>query len=192
MQSKDTNFLKQIVPPWDKHSFQWKYFNEEIKDILIFTDGSKINNRVGGAFVVFENRTEVFKRCFRLIDHTTVYSAAQTTIHMAIDYIINRSLEAANFSFADSHFLDEGFSNKTRQLFLTGDNRGGFVQWRIHAVSITSIYFLPLRIPADSFLPVSNSMGDLHSCWNSRLLCKRFTGTNWISTGKNSNVHWTR
>ncbi|GIY60475.1 hypothetical protein CEXT_45021 [Caerostris extrusa] len=47
--------------------------------------------------------------------------------------------------------MEEGSSNKTRQLFLTEVNREGFVQWTIEALSIMSIYFSLLSLPADSF-----------------------------------------
>ncbi|GIX77413.1 retrovirus-related Pol polyprotein from type-1 retrotransposable element R1 4, partial [Caerostris darwini] len=40
-------FLKPIVPPWHKTSFHWSHFNDKLQGTLIYTDGSKMNNRVG-------------------------------------------------------------------------------------------------------------------------------------------------
>ncbi|GBO46761.1 hypothetical protein AVEN_271011-1 [Araneus ventricosus] len=43
------------------------------EDNHIFTDGSKIENRVGAAFVHHVNKQEITKSQYRLADHNTVY-----------------------------------------------------------------------------------------------------------------------
>ncbi|GBO45289.1 hypothetical protein AVEN_148130-1 [Araneus ventricosus] len=55
----------------------------------IFTDGSKIGNRVGAAFVHYANKQEITKSQYRLADHNTVYMAEVFAIHKAIDYILD-------------------------------------------------------------------------------------------------------
>ncbi|GIX71198.1 uncharacterized protein CEXT_318861 [Caerostris extrusa] len=66
------SFLKPFHPPWERFTINWKYFNvnEQIQGTLIFTDESK-NNKVGGAFVVYNNGIESHSTQFRLSDHAT-------------------------------------------------------------------------------------------------------------------------
>ncbi|GIY54784.1 hypothetical protein CDAR_391151 [Caerostris darwini] len=59
---------------------------KNLEGTLDLTDGSKLNDRVSGAFVIFSEGKEVFSRRFRLSDHATVYLAEQTAIHLAIDH----------------------------------------------------------------------------------------------------------
>ncbi|GIY99054.1 RNase H domain-containing protein [Caerostris extrusa] len=64
--------------------------------VHIFTDGSKMNGQVGGAFVTFTNRTETFNKSFRLSDNATVYSAELIAIKLAITYATEHHLPVAN------------------------------------------------------------------------------------------------
>ncbi|GBL78172.1 hypothetical protein AVEN_42749-1 [Araneus ventricosus] len=54
---------------------------EEMKGLMIFTHGSKMDGRVGCAFVVFYNKTELDYRKFRLNDSSTVFMAGVIAIH---------------------------------------------------------------------------------------------------------------
>ncbi|GBN75407.1 hypothetical protein AVEN_195045-1 [Araneus ventricosus] len=58
----------------------------------IFTDGSKIGNRVGAAFVHHANKQEITKSQHRLADHNTVYMAEVFALHEVIDYILDHEL----------------------------------------------------------------------------------------------------
>ncbi|GBN00668.1 hypothetical protein AVEN_201169-1, partial [Araneus ventricosus] len=62
------------------------------EDHHIFTDGSKIGNGVGAAFVHYANKQEITKSQYRLADHNTVYMAEVFAIHKAIDYILDHEL----------------------------------------------------------------------------------------------------
>ncbi|GBM81979.1 hypothetical protein AVEN_221733-1 [Araneus ventricosus] len=62
------------------------------EDHHIFTDGSKIGNRVGAAFVHYANKQEITKSQYRLTDHNTVYMAEVVAIHKATDYILDHEL----------------------------------------------------------------------------------------------------
>lgn len=53
----------------------------------IYTDGSKINNQVGSAMIVYKNKIKVFERCFRLNNEATVYMAEIHAIDRAIEYV---------------------------------------------------------------------------------------------------------
>ncbi|GBM44812.1 hypothetical protein AVEN_139642-1 [Araneus ventricosus] len=54
------------IQPWKTLKIDWNYYMEEMKGLMIFTDGSKMDGRVGCAFVVFYNKTELDYRKFRL------------------------------------------------------------------------------------------------------------------------------
>ncbi|GBO27398.1 hypothetical protein AVEN_260731-1 [Araneus ventricosus] len=62
------------------------------EDHHIFTEGSKIGNRVGAAFVHHANKQEITKSQYRLADHNAVYMAEVFAIHKAIDYILDHEL----------------------------------------------------------------------------------------------------
>ncbi|GBM86920.1 hypothetical protein AVEN_151820-1 [Araneus ventricosus] len=62
------------------------------EDHHIFTDGSKIGNRVGAAFVHYANKQEITKSQYRLADHNTVYMAEDFAIHKANDFILDHEL----------------------------------------------------------------------------------------------------
>lgn len=56
--------------------------------VKCFTDGSKQNNRVGAAFVVFDyNNLEIYHEYIRLPDYCTVFMAEVIAINNAITYL---------------------------------------------------------------------------------------------------------
>ncbi|GIY91340.1 hypothetical protein CEXT_364701 [Caerostris extrusa] len=57
-QPESITFQKPIVPPWNRTSIHWSYYKDNLQGTLIYTDGSKRNNRVGGAFVAYLNNIE--------------------------------------------------------------------------------------------------------------------------------------
>ncbi|GBN02450.1 hypothetical protein AVEN_173724-1 [Araneus ventricosus] len=57
-----------------------------MKGLMIFTDGSKIDGRVGCAFVVFYNKTELDYRKFRLNESSTVFMAEVIAIQQVVQY----------------------------------------------------------------------------------------------------------
>ncbi|GIY38720.1 RNase H domain-containing protein [Caerostris darwini] len=83
------SFLKPIIPPWN-------IFQQELPGLSISTDGSKINGKVGGAFVVYNNKSEVHHQCLRLSDNATVYSAKLLAIKRATEYAILNGLSNIN------------------------------------------------------------------------------------------------
>ncbi|GIY05116.1 uncharacterized protein CDAR_120901 [Caerostris darwini] len=92
IQPNNFSFLKPIIPPWSRCSIKWSIFKQELPGLSIFTDGSKMNGKVGGAFVVFNHHLEVHHQCFRLSDNATVYSAELLAIKEAAEYAILNSL----------------------------------------------------------------------------------------------------
>ncbi|GIY28940.1 uncharacterized protein CDAR_110161 [Caerostris darwini] len=92
---QDLAFLKPINPPWEKCSTNWDYCNNSLVGTLIYTDGSKKENKVGGVFVVYQQGREIPHKCFRLNDHSSIFLAELTAIDQAIDYTISNSLPSA-------------------------------------------------------------------------------------------------
>ncbi|GBM01071.1 hypothetical protein AVEN_117005-1 [Araneus ventricosus] len=85
------------------------------EDHPIFTDGSKIGNRVGAAFVHFGNKQEI-KSQYRLADHNTVYMAELFAIHKAIDYILDHELNDVKIvSDSRSILMTVGFLSDNRE-----------------------------------------------------------------------------
>ncbi|GBM92596.1 hypothetical protein AVEN_106216-1 [Araneus ventricosus] len=69
---------------------------EEMKGLMIFTDGSKMDGRVGCAFVVFCNKTELDYSKFRLNDSSTVFMAEEIAIQQAVQYVKANGLGQVN------------------------------------------------------------------------------------------------
>ncbi|GBL74489.1 hypothetical protein AVEN_235428-1 [Araneus ventricosus] len=78
--------------PWERIKIKWEYFENMTEDHHIFTDGSKIGNRFGSAYVHYAKKQEVTKSQYRLADHNTVFTAEIFAIHKAIDYILDHEL----------------------------------------------------------------------------------------------------
>ncbi|GIY37472.1 uncharacterized protein CDAR_458971 [Caerostris darwini] len=100
----------KFIPPWDKYSIKWNFYTEDLTGTLIFTDGSKMNGRVGDAFVVYSNGIETHWEMFRLSDHATVYSAELFAISQAINFAINACLPSANI-ISDSRSVLQALEN---------------------------------------------------------------------------------
>ncbi|GIY79614.1 uncharacterized protein CDAR_57131 [Caerostris darwini] len=110
LQPLATDTSTKIIPPWEKYSIKWNFYNEDLAGTQIFTDGSKMNGRVGGAFVVYSNCTETHSELFRLSDHATVYSAELMAITQAINFAINARLPSANI-ISDSRSVLQALEN---------------------------------------------------------------------------------
>lgn len=70
--------------------------------VLVFTDGSKIENAVGGAFVVYEHSVETHKQIFSLSDYCTVFQAELMAIKLAVSYLQHQSQYTQTTIFTDS------------------------------------------------------------------------------------------
>ncbi|GBL92589.1 hypothetical protein AVEN_215147-1 [Araneus ventricosus] len=67
-----------------------------MKGLMIFTDGSKIDGKVGCAFVVFYNKTELDYRKFRLNESSTVFMAEVIAIQQVVQYVRANDLGQVN------------------------------------------------------------------------------------------------
>ncbi|GBO38046.1 hypothetical protein AVEN_220970-1 [Araneus ventricosus] len=85
------------VSPWKITSILWRTFNEtNYVGLNVFTDGSKINNRVGCAMVVLEDKNEKEHEIWRLNNETTVFIAEMVAIREAVNYCKRRQIAKAN------------------------------------------------------------------------------------------------
>ncbi|GIY24044.1 uncharacterized protein CDAR_542481 [Caerostris darwini] len=110
IQPTSLSFLKPILPPWNCASFPWTPFDENLQGVLIFTDGSKMDNKVAGAFVVYHNSIETDHSTFRLSDHATVYMAELFAIYKAIEFLSLHHFEEAHI-ITDSRSVLQALHN---------------------------------------------------------------------------------
>ncbi|GBM71867.1 hypothetical protein AVEN_229363-1 [Araneus ventricosus] len=84
---EDVSHFVNVEPPWNVNSFPWEYGNpEDHFGIKIFTDGSKLNNRVGlGIVCLDENGDQLWNLSERLSDEASVFIAEATAIFRAIE-----------------------------------------------------------------------------------------------------------
>ncbi|GFW12849.1 uncharacterized protein TNCV_3885591 [Trichonephila clavipes] len=68
-----------------------------VLDIVCFTDGSKINTKVGLAFVIFQDFIEIGTRQFRIRDECSVFQAELLCIAQAVSWICNNEILSSNF-----------------------------------------------------------------------------------------------
>lgn len=59
----------------------------------IYTDGSKLNNKVGSAITVYKDQQEVESVQYILNDEASVFMAELFAIDKAIDYVIKNSVK---------------------------------------------------------------------------------------------------
>ncbi|GBM85897.1 hypothetical protein AVEN_144324-1 [Araneus ventricosus] len=82
---------EELMKPWDTISIGWIYFESPDTGHEIYTDGSKINNQVGAAYVYYYNGTET--ACLiRLGNQNTVFMAEVMAISSSIDYCIDKNI----------------------------------------------------------------------------------------------------
>ncbi|GFT26116.1 RNase H domain-containing protein [Trichonephila clavipes] len=65
--------------------------------VVCFTDGSKINSKVGLAFVNFQDFIEIGTRQFRIRDECSVFQAELLCIAQAVSWICNNEILSLNF-----------------------------------------------------------------------------------------------
>ena len=84
-QEQSVPFTEFLHPSTD-HYFDFSVYNSAaaMDATEIFTDGSKADNRVGAAFVVFEHGYETDTRLIRLANHCSVYQAELMAILTAL------------------------------------------------------------------------------------------------------------
>ncbi|GBL86981.1 Retrovirus-related Pol polyprotein from type-1 retrotransposable element R1 [Araneus ventricosus] len=80
------------IKPWQLIRIIWEFFEEHENGHLIFTDGSKIGDKVGCAFVHYYDKMELQFQQYRVGVANTICMAEVTAIQKAIDYVIASGL----------------------------------------------------------------------------------------------------
>ncbi|XP_035229738.1 ribonuclease H-like [Stegodyphus dumicola] len=80
---------------------KWEKDPPQGKDLETYTDGSKMENKVGAAFVAFLNNEEIYKEQYRLNDEATVFQAEVLALKRALLWIDQRT-ENTHRIFTDS------------------------------------------------------------------------------------------
>ena len=78
----------------------------------IFTDGSKLDGKVGSAFVVFENDVNVTSERQKLADVCTVFQAEMAAISSALDYVATTTTTDVTI-FSDSKSSLQAIANRS-------------------------------------------------------------------------------
>ncbi|GIX76036.1 hypothetical protein CDAR_443161 [Caerostris darwini] len=60
VQPQEVVFSKPIYPPWEKHITNWDYFSNSVAGTLIYTDGSKKDNKVGGNKITTYSSSDIY------------------------------------------------------------------------------------------------------------------------------------
>ncbi|GBL74620.1 Putative protein in type-1 retrotransposable element R1DM [Araneus ventricosus] len=87
---------EEKLPPWEVIRINWNFFLEVNKHFSIFTDGSKMNGRVGCAFVLYVDDIETNSFMFRLSDNYSVFMAEVYAIYKAVEEIRIRNLHCVD------------------------------------------------------------------------------------------------
>lgn len=79
---------KNLTEPWKDLTVEWYYQDIDIYDFKIFTDGSKIENRVGCAFIVIDKYNQyIHREKHRLQDGNTVFQAETWALLKAVQFV---------------------------------------------------------------------------------------------------------
>ncbi|GIX83503.1 uncharacterized protein CDAR_83501 [Caerostris darwini] len=97
--------LKKDIHLHLRHSF-----NQDSSGIQIFTDESKLDQRIGSAFAVYQEGEEVSHFSFRLNDEATVYLAELNAIELAVDYSLEHNFAKVDI-ITDSRSVLQALSN---------------------------------------------------------------------------------
>ncbi|XP_035204631.1 uncharacterized protein LOC118179563 [Stegodyphus dumicola] len=91
------------VHPFLTKDIKWLKHLPKGQDLEIFSDGSKVSEQVGTAYVAFYNNTEIHLARFRLSDHVSVFQADSFALKKA-------ALWAGNFIFPSISFYTDSMS----------------------------------------------------------------------------------
>lgn len=107
--------LHTYEEPWDEFQIEWHNKEEPHTNLHIYTDGSKMDDRVGFAYLVLENNNIVAKIQHRIHSYATVFMAELKAIHEAIKYVEYSTHENAIIKSDSTSALQAINSYKTTQ-----------------------------------------------------------------------------
>jgi hypothetical protein len=124
--------VEQSTPfePWCEEDIVWNMdINEQLRDRRIYTDGSKIDNRVGCAFVYISQGVVIEHRQFRLNDDSTVFQAELYAIYMAVEFIIHNELNDVHI-YSDSRSALQAISHFDSKIYMVHMTKNLFLHYR--------------------------------------------------------------
>ncbi|GBN40983.1 hypothetical protein AVEN_71266-1 [Araneus ventricosus] len=74
--------IEEKIKPWEISRISWDYFANMCNGYSVFTDGSKMNGRVGSAFVLYFGGDEIDSFTYRLSDNSSVFMAEVYAINI--------------------------------------------------------------------------------------------------------------
>ncbi|GBM64613.1 hypothetical protein AVEN_19357-1 [Araneus ventricosus] len=89
----------------------------------VFTDGSRMNGRVGSAYVIFYGSDEIDFSMFRLSDNSSVFMAEVFAINKAVDEIIFRKIEYDDLITDSRSTLKSLYSLREKRCFINNIKR---------------------------------------------------------------------
>jgi ribonuclease HI len=95
--------------------------------LAIYTDGSKMEGRVGFAFVTFYEEEEICNEFYRLPDFCSVFQAELLAIRKALEYILVKELSPITL-FSDSKSSIEAIRQRKPSNKIVSDIQGLFLQ----------------------------------------------------------------
>lgn len=94
---------REFIEPWTDITLSWHFSNSNGFDYEVYTDGSRIDNKVGCAYVVVNKGNYIYNEKYRLQDGNTVYQAEAWALLRAVHYIKNADMEVNEIGvFSDS------------------------------------------------------------------------------------------
>lgn len=81
--------------------------------LVVYTDGSKSDNGVGSAFVVYNNKVEVYNRKYRLPEYCSVFQAELQAISKTLEYLQTIDNLPSTSIFSDSFSSLQAINDRT-------------------------------------------------------------------------------
>ncbi|GBM70459.1 hypothetical protein AVEN_15992-1 [Araneus ventricosus] len=99
--------VSKMPHPYERSPINLVSYYKSIEDnfpVVCTTDGSKINSKVGLAFVVFQDHIETEVHQFRIRDECTVFQAELLCIAQAVNWIRTNENISSNFLICSNSF----------------------------------------------------------------------------------------
>ncbi|CAK1589897.1 unnamed protein product [Parnassius mnemosyne] len=125
-----------------------------IQSLRIFTDGSKIEGKVGAALYFWNSAAEIRTLKLKLWDHCTVYQAELLAIYMATERILS-SAETTFGVYSDSRSALETIVNQDSQHPLAVKTRKNIHNILGQQKNITTLGLNPMRVLQKTNVPTS-------------------------------------
>ncbi|GIX68960.1 hypothetical protein CDAR_604381 [Caerostris darwini] len=108
--AEDLEASPNIEPSWEKLKFDRRYQHKPESGYYIYTDGSKMCNKVGCAMVVMYEGVEEYNCINCLNDEASVYMAELKAIEIAIEHVLSNNINHAKI-ISDSRSILQALNN---------------------------------------------------------------------------------